>query len=213
MQKLLYGKKRLVILFLFVLSSSCLACGQIESGSSINIENETEQYKKMEQELKDLKTIQVKCLEPKQYKKMKEIIYKNYFRRNNDKKHQEEENIDDDYRIIYRTEDMYQLMMWGDSYVYYSAELFGEDYVYELTEEQVIREETGKLFERLGLEFDNIENGYVIDRIIVRDDNSVEVCVKKYIKGKELSLADPPEEEMPDKVDNIVIEFGNNQFL
>lgn len=212
-----FGVVKLILMLCLLLT----ACDQMGTGL-ITIENEAEQFAKMEQELKDLKTIKVKYIAPERYTKMKEIIYNNYFRNRDDKKHQEEETEHykvngvehSSHRIIYRTEDMYQLMHCWDDGVYFFGEFFGENYIYKTTEEEAIQRETEKLFGLLGLEFNNRENGYVIDRKVVMEDNSVEVHVKKYIEGKETSLAfSPYPTEMPTEVEEVQLVFGDNQLI
>ena len=142
------------------------ACNSQSEGSLIKIDKQDEQFAKMQQELDDLKTIEVKYIPRERMEKFQKIIYKHYFRRNDDKKHQEatiDKNEDGtEHTIIYNTKDIYQLMEWGETYIYYNGTVFGEeqyykktgkDYCYEPTEEAVIQKEIKKLFERLGLPY------------------------------------------------------------
>lgn len=209
--KQLYGKKGGIVAL--VLATSLLfSCDVIGADSFIEIEQKEEQYKKVEEELGDLKEIRVKNLDSKRVEEMKDVIYKNYFRRHEDTEHQKENLIDGVHSIVYKTEDMYQLMDWSDNYVHYIGNLFGEDYIYEATEEQVIQEEMETLFNRLGLPYNDKKNGYVIDKKVVQGNNSVEVHVKRYIEGKEVTLACEVEEKEP-TIEQVTIVFGNNQII
>ena len=218
--------KKLTALMLLAVLLMLTACNSQSEGSFIKIDKQDEQFAKMQQELDDLKTIEVKYIPRERMEKFQKIIYKHYFRRNDDKKHQEatiDKNEDGtEHTIVYNTKDIYQLMEWGETYIYYNGTVFGEeqyykktgkDYCYEPIEEAVIQKEIKKLFERLGLPYGDKKNGYVIDREIIQGDNSVVVYMKRYIDEKELTLAYPPTQDMPEKIDDVEITLGNNQII
>lgn len=217
MKKLLCGRKgALVTVLLFFLAGSFIACSltacsSIRGNNFIEIENKEEQYKKMEQELKDLKKIKVKRVSAKRWEELREKIYENYFRNKDDKEHIERTVDDDSGSMVYRAEDMYQLLQWGEYGIHYCGDFFREDYVYyQDTDEKVMEEEIEKLFKILGLEYNNKENGYAVGKVVIQGDNATEVHFKRYIDGKELSMAG---NRSMDRVDEVQVTFGNNQII
>lgn len=210
MKKLFYRKKIVTIIVLFLLAYNLSACSPVGTASLIEIENEEEQYKEVEKELEDLKEIQVKCFAPERFEEMKDIIYENYFLNKDDVEHQEEEENDFYKSLIYETgdDDQCQRLDWGDDFVSYSRGVFGGDY--GKTEEGVIREEVEKLCKLLGLKYNDGEDGYVIERMFLQGNNTIEVYLKRNIKGKGLSLACALTVETQ-KVEDIIITFGSNQ--
>ena len=197
------------IIFILVLSLFLTACS---ADSFIEIENKEEQYKEVEKQLNDLKDIKVKLIDSKRIEEMKDIVFKYYFRRPEDTEHQKTEVFDGVHSIDYESEDISQLLEWNRKSVYYIGNLFGEDYIYKTTDEQVIQKETELLFERLGLPYNDKKNGYVIDKKLVQGDNSVDVHIKKCIEGKDVSLATSTEDQIPE-VELLRVTFGNNQII
>ena len=202
----MYEKNHIIIIL--VLSLFLTACS---TDSFIEIENKEAQYKEVEKQLNDLKDIKVKYIDSKRIEEMKDVVYQYYFRRRDDKKHQQEEYMNELHSIVYESKDIYQIMEWSNIGVHYAGEFFGEDYMYETTDEQVIKKEIELLFKRLGLPYNNKRNGYVIDKKIVHGNNSIEMHMKKYIEGKEVSLSsiggNVPEVEL------LTVTFGNNQII
>ena len=81
MNKLIHGKKIILILVLSLFLTACSA------DSFIEIENKEAQYKEVEKQLNDLKDIKVKYIDSKRIEEMKDVVYQYYFRRRDDKKH------------------------------------------------------------------------------------------------------------------------------
>ena len=71
--------KKQVVIITLILSLTLTACDVSEIGSLIEVENQTEQFDKMTEELSDLKEIRVKNIPLERYKKMRDIIYDKYF--------------------------------------------------------------------------------------------------------------------------------------
>ena len=143
---------------------------------------------------------------------MKDIIYQNYFRRREDTKHQEKEGTNAEGTIVYKSDDMYQLFDWSNTSVEYAGEFFGEDYRYKGTDDAVIEKETKLLLKRLGLRYNDKNNGYAIGKKMIHGNNSVEVHLKKYVEGKEISLAASNLEDVS-VLDEMDIIFGDNQVI
>lgn len=194
-----------------ILACSMAACSPLRESPLVEIENREEQYEKMEQELEDLKEIKIKRVSAKRWEQLHQKLYEHYFRNKDDKKHIEVTEDEDSGDIIYRTEDTYEILGWGEYGISYSADFREEDVLYyEDTDEEVIEEEVEKLFKVLGLEYNNKENGYAIGKIAIQGDNAREVHIKRYIGGKELSMAG---NRSMDTVDNVEVTFGDNQII
>ena len=160
------------IAFLVIMTFFLTACS---ADSLVEIENKDAQFQEVNKQLKDLKQIKVKDIDVSKVEKMKDIIYQNYFRRREDTKHQEEEYTNEIHNLIYKADDMHQLLTWDDVSVEYAGEFFGEDYKYKGTDDAVIEKETKLLLKRLGLNYNDKNNGYVIGKKMIQGDNSVEV--------------------------------------
>ena len=197
------------IIFILVLSLFLTACS---ADSFIEIENKEAQYKEVEKHLNDLKDIKVKYIDSKRIEEIKDIIYKYYFRSSEDTEHQKTEVFDGVHSIDYESEDISQLLEWNDNSVYYIGMLFGEDYIYKTTDEQVIQKEIELLFKRLGLAINDKQNGYVIDKIIIQADNTAEVHIKRCIEGKEITIATRGERQIKE-IEKLIVTFGNNQII
>lgn len=209
-------KSIIVILMTFLLSLS--ACSPVMTDSFIEIENEAEQYKKIEQELNDLKTIKVKHITQERLEEMQKIIYENYFCYKDDTAHLKEEYHDSIMSITHETEEFYQDIDWSFHYGFISynkhfpeKDDMEEEDRYETTTEQVILEETERFCNLLGLEYNNEENGYVIDRTTVNMDNSVDVHLRRRFNGKECSLRNYSVEIT--EAGWFELLFGDNQLL
>ena len=200
---------RKIITFLIIITFFLTACS---ADSLVEIENKDAQFQEVNKQLKDLKQIKVKGLDDDQMEKMRQIVYQNYFRRREDIKHQEKEGTNAEGTIVYKSDDMYQLFGWSNTSVEYAGEFFGEDYRYKGTDDAVIEKETKLLLKRLGLRYNDKNNGYAIGKKMIHGDNSVEVHLKKYIKGKEISLASVDRGELP-SMDSINIIFGDDQVI
>ena len=159
-----------------------------------------------------MKQIKVKDIDVSKVEKMKDIIYQNYFRRREDTKHQEKEGTNAEGTIVYKSDDMYQLFGWSNTSVEYAGEFFGEDYRYKGTDDAVIEKETKLLLKRLGLRYNDKNNGYAIGKKMIHGNNSVEVHLKKYVEGKEISLAASNLEDVS-VLDEMDIIFGDNQVI
>ena len=197
------------IAFLVIMTFFLTACS---ADSLVEIENKDVQFQEVNKQLKDLKEIKVKGLDVSKVEKMKDIIYQNYFRRREDTKHQEEEYTNEIHNLIYKTDDMHQLLTWDDVSVEYAGEFFGEDYKYKGTDDSVIVKETKLLLKRLGLPYNDKNNGYAIGKKMIQGDNSVEVHLKKYVEGKEISLAAGDQEDVT-RLDEVDIIFGDDQVI
>ena len=197
------------IAFLVIMTFFLTACS---ADSLVEIENKDVQFQKVNKQLKDLKEIKVKGLDVSKVEKMKDIIYQNYFRRREDTKHQEEEYTNEIHNLIYKTDDMHQLLTWDDVSVEYAGEFFGEDYKYKGTDDSVIVKEIKLLLKRLGLPYNDKNNGYAIGKKMIQGDNSVEVHLKKYVEGKEISLAAGDQEDVT-RLDEVDIIFGDDQVI
>lgn len=197
------------IIFLIIMTFFLTACS---ADSLVEIENKDAQFQEVNKQLKDLKQIKVKNMDVSKVEKMKNIVYQNYFRRREDTKHQEKEGTNVEGTIVYKSDDMYQLFGWSKTSVEYAGEFFGEDYKYKGTDDAVIEKETELLLKRLGLNYNDKNNGYAIGKKMIQGDNSVEVHLKKYIKGKEISLASVDRGELP-SMDSINIIFGDDQVI
>ncbi len=197
------------ITFLVIMTFFLTACS---ADSLVEIENKDAQFQEVNKQLKDLKQIKVKDIDVSKVEKMKDIIYQNYFRRREDTKHQEEEYTNEIHNLIYKADDMHQLLTWDDVSVEYAGEFFGEDYKYKGTDDAVIEKETELLLKRLGLPYNDKNNGYAIGKKMIQGDNSVEVHLKKYVEGKEISLAAGDQEDVT-RLDEMDIIFGDNQVI
>ena len=197
------------IAFLVIMTFFLTACS---ADSLVEIENKDAQFQEVNKQLKDLKQIKVKDIDVSKVEKMKDIIYQNYFRRREDTKHQEEEYTNEIHNLIYKADDMHQLLTWDDVSVEYAGEFFGEDYRYKGTDDAVIEKETKLLLKRLGLRYNDKNNGYAIGKKMIHGNNSVEVHLKKYVEGKEISLAASNLEDVS-VLDEMDIIFGDNQVI
>ena len=197
------------ITFLVIMTFFLTACS---ADSLVEIENKDAQFQEVNKQLKDLKQIKVKDIDVSKVEKMKDIIYQNYFRRREDTKHQEEEYTNEIHNLIYKADDMHQLLTWDDVSVEYAGEFFGEDYKYKGTDDAVIEKETKLLLKRLGLRYNDKNNGYAIGKKMIHGNNSVEVHLKKYVEGKEISLAASNLEDVS-VLDEMDIIFGDNQVI
>ena len=65
---------------------------------------------------------------------------------------------------------------------------------------------------RLGLNYNDKNNGYAIGKKMIHGDNSVEVHLKKYVEGKEISLAASNQEDVS-VLDEMDIIFGDDQVI
>ena len=197
------------IIFLIIMTFFLTACS---ADSLVEIENKDAQFQEVNKQLKDLKQIKVKNMDVSKVEKMKNIVYQNYFRRREDTKHQEKEGTNVEGTIVYKSDDMYQLLEWGVNGFYFRGDFFGEDYKYKGTDDTVIEKETELLLKRLGLNYNDKNNGYAIGKKMIQGDNSVEVHLKKYIKGKEISLAASNQEDVS-VLDEMDIIFGDDQVI
>lgn len=197
------------ITFLVIMTFFLTACS---ADSLVEIENKDAQFQEVNKQLKDLKQIKVKGMDVSKVEKMKDIVYKNYFRRRKDTKHQEKEGTNAEGTIVYKSDDMYQLFGWSNTSVEYAGEFFGEEYIYKGTDDAVIEKETKLLLKRLGLRYNDKNNGYAIGKKMIHRDNSVEVHLKKYVEGKEISLAASNQEDVL-ALDEIDITFGDDQVI
>ena len=197
------------ITFLVIMTFFLTACS---ADSLVEIENKDAQFQEVNKQLKDLKQIKVKGMDVSKVEKMKDIVYKNYFRRRKDTKHQEKEGTNAEGTIVYKSDDMYQLFGWSNTSVEYAGEFFGEEYNYKGTDDAVIEKETKLLLKRLGLRYNDKNNGYAIGKKMIHRDNSVEVHLKKYVEGKEISLAASNQEDVL-ALDEIDITFGDDQVI
>ena len=197
------------IIFLIIMTFFLTACS---ADSLVEIENRDAQFQKVNKQLKDLKQIKVKGMDVSKVEKMKNIVYQNYFCRREDTKHQEKEGTNAEGTIVYKSDDMYQLFGWSNTSVEYAGEFFGEDYKYKGTDDAVIEKETELLLTRLGLRYNDKNNGYTIGKKMIHGDNSVEVHLKKYVEGKEISLAASNQEDVL-ALDEIDITFGDDQVI
>ena len=200
---------RKIITFLVIMTFFLTACS---ADSLVEIENRDAQFQEVNKQLKDLKQIKVKGMDVSKVEKMKDIIYQNYFRRREDTKHQEKEGTNAEGTIVYKSDDMYQLFDWSNTSVEYAGEFFGEDYRYKGTDDAVIEKETKLLLKRLGLRYNDKNNGYAIGKKMIHGNNSVEVHLKKYVEGKEISLAASNLEDVS-VLDEMDIIFGDNQVI
>ena len=200
---------RKIITFLVIMTFFLTACS---ADSLVEIENKDAQFQEVNKQLKDLKQIKVKGMDDDQMEKMRQIVYQNYFRRREDTKHQEKEGTNAEGTIVYKSDDMYQLFDWSNTSVEYAGEFFGEDYRYKGTDEAVIEKETKLLLKRLGLRYNDKNNGYAIGKKMIHGNNSVEVHLKKYVEGKEISLAASNLEDVS-VLDEMDIIFGDNQVI
>ena len=200
---------RKIITFLVIMTFFLTACS---ADSLVEIENKDAQFQEVNKQLKDLKQIKVKDIDVSKVEKIKDIIYQNYFRRREDTKHQEEEYTNEIHNLIYKADDMHQLLTWDDVSVEYAGEFFGEDYRYKGTDDAVIEKETKLLLKRLGLRYNDKNNGYAIGKKMIHGNNSVEVHLKKYVEGKEISLATSNLEDVS-VLDEMDIIFGDNQVI
>ena len=197
------------ITFLVIMTFFLTACS---ADSLVEIENKDAQFQEVNKQLKDLKQIKVKGMDVSKVEKMKYIVYKNYVRRRKDTKHQEKEGTNAEGTIVYKSDDMYQLFGWSNTSVEYAGEFFGEEYNYKGTDDAVIEKETKLLLKRLGLRYNDKNNGYAIGKKMIHRDNSVEVHLKKYVEGKEISLAASNQEDVL-ALDEIDITFGDDQVI
>ena len=197
------------ITFLIIMTFFLTACS---ADSLVEIENKDAQFQEVNKQLKDLKQIKVKGMDVSKVEKMKDIVYKNYFRRRKDTKHQEKEGTNAEGTIVYKSDDMYQLFGWSNTSVEYAGEFFGEEYNYKGTDDAVIEKETKLLLKRLGLRYNDKNNGYAIGKKMIHRDNSVEVHLKKYVEGKKISLAASNQEDVL-ALDEIDITFGDDQVI
>ena len=200
---------RKIITFLVIMTFFLTACS---ADSLVEIENKDAQFQEVNKQLKDLKQIKVKGMDDNQMEKMRQIVYQHYFRRREDTKHQEKEGTNAEGTIVYKSDDMYQLFGWSNTSVEYAGEFFGEDYKYKGTDDAVIEKETELLLKRLGLNYNDKNNGYAIGKKMIHGDNSVEVHLKKYVEGKEISLAAGDQEDVT-RLDEVDIIFGDNQVI
>ena len=200
---------RKIITFLVIMTFFLTACS---ADSLVEIENKDAQFQEVNKQLKDLKQIKVKDMDVSKVEKMKNIVYQNYFRRREDTKHQEKEGTNAEGTIVYKSDDMYQLLEWGVNGFYFRGDFFGEGYKYKGTDDAVIEKETKLLLKRLGLRYNDKNNGYAIGKKMIHGDNSVEVHLKKYIEGKEISLAASNLEDVS-VLDEMDIIFGDNQVI
>ena len=197
------------ITFLVIMTFFLTACS---ADSLVEIENKDAQFQEVNKQLKDLKQIKVKGMDVSKVEKMKDIIYQNYFRRREDTKHQEKEGTNAEGTIVYKSDDMHQLLEWGVNGFYFHGDFFGEDYKYKGTDDTVIEKETELLLKRLGLNYNDKNNGYAIGKKMIHGNNSVEVHLKKYVEGKEISLAASNLEDVS-VLDEMDIIFGDNQVI
>lgn len=197
------------ITFLVIMTFFLTACS---ADSLVEIENKDAQFQEVNKQLKDLKQIKVKGLDDDQMEKMRQIVYQNYFRRREDIKHQEKKGTSAEGTIVYKSDDMHQLLEWGVNGFYFHGDFFGEDYKYKGTDDTVIEKETELLLKRLGLNYNDKNNGYAIGKKMIHRDNSVEVHLKKYVEGKEISLAASNQEDVL-ALDEIDITFGDDQVI
>lgn len=200
---------RKIITFLVIMTFFLTACS---ADSLVEIENRDAQFQEVNKQLKDLKQIKVKGLDDDQMEKMRQIVYQNYFRRREDIKHQEKKGTNAEGTIVYKSDDMYQLLEWGVNGFYFRGDFFGEDYKYKGTDDEVIEKETELLLKRLGLNYNDKNNGYAIGKKMIHGNNSVEVHLKKYVEGKEISLAASNLEDVS-VLDEMDIIFGDNQVI
>ena len=161
---------RKIITFLVIMTFFLTACS---ADSLVEIENKDVQFQEVNKQLKDLKQIKVKGLDDDQMEKMRQIVYQNYFRRREDIKHQEKKGTNAEGTIVYKSDDMYQLLEWGVNGFYFRGDFFGEDYKYKGTDDAVIEKETELLLKRLGLNYNDKNNGYAIGKKMIQGDNSV----------------------------------------
>ena len=200
---------RKIITFLVIMTFFLTACS---ADSLVEIENKDAQFQEVNKQLKDLKQIKVKGMDDNQMEKMRQIVYQNYFRRREDIKHQEKKGTNAEGTIVYKSDDMYQLLEWGVNGFYFRGDFFGEDYKYKGTDDAVIEKETKLLLKRLGLRYNDKNNGYAIGKKMIHGNNSVEVHLKKYVEGKEISLAASNLEDVS-VLDEMDIIFGDNQVI
>ena len=200
---------RKIITFLVIMTFFLTACS---ADSLVEIENKDAQFQEVNKQLKDLKQIKVKGMDDDQMEKMRQIVYQNYFRRREDIKHQEKKGTNAEGTIVYKSDDMYQLLEWGVNGFYFHGNFFGDDYKYKGTDDAVIEKETELLLKRLGLNYNDKNNGYAIGKKMIHGDNSVEVHLKKYVEGKEISLAASNLEDVS-VLDEMDIIFGDNQVI
>ena len=200
---------RKIITFLVIMTFFLTACS---ADSLVEIENKDAQFQEVNKQLKDLKQIKVKGMDDNQMEKMRQIVYQNYFRRREDIKHQEKKGTNAEGTIVYKSDDMYQLLEWGVNGFYFRGDFFGEDYKYKGTDDAVIEKETKLLLNRLSLPYNDKNNGYAIGKKMIHGDNSVEVHLKKYVEGKEISLAASNQEDVS-VLDEMDIIFGDDQVI
>ena len=200
---------RNIMTVLIIMTFFLTACS---ADSLVEIENKDAQFQEVNKQLKDLKEIKVKGMNVSKVEKMKDIIYQNYFRRKEEIKNQENEYTNQTHNLVYKADDMYQLLTWDDVSVEYAGDFFGEDYRYKGTDDAVIEKETKLLLKRLDLTYNDKNNGYAIGKKMIQGDNSVEVHLKKYVEGKEISLAAGDQEDVT-RLDEMDIIFGNDQVI
>ena len=200
---------RNIMTVLIIMTFFLTACS---ADSLVEIENKDAQFQEVNKQLKDLKEIKVKGMNVSKVEKMKDIIYQNYFRRKEEIKNQENEYTNQTHNLVYKADDMYQLLTWDDMSVRYYGEFFGEEYNYKGTDDAVIEKETKLLLKRLDLTYNDKNNGYAIGKKMIQGDNSVEVHLKKYVEGKEISLAAGDQEDVT-RLDEMDIIFGNDQVI
>ena len=99
------------IAFLVIMTFFLTACS---ADSLVEIENRDAQFQEVNKQLKDLKQIKVKGLDDDQMEKMRQIVYQNYFRRKEEKKYQENEYTNETHNLIYKADDMHQLLTWDE---------------------------------------------------------------------------------------------------
>ena len=197
-----------IIICLIVITLS--ACGN-EYDSLLEIENRAENYENIEKELKDLKTIKLKYVEPKMYEKLSKVIYDNYFQGKKDKKNQKIEKDEYGTSINYETKKIYEVLDTGNFYITYDIiNLETEDEKHGETKNEVIEAETKKLFKLMGLEY-NTDNGYFIDKIIKQENNQMDVFCKRKIEGKNISLIQKTGYDDND-VESVEINFIDNKI-
>ena len=200
---------RNIMTVLIIMTFFLTACS---ADSLVEIENKDAQFQEVNKQLKDLKEIKVKGMNVSKVEKMKDIIYQNYFRRKEEIKNQENEYTNQTHNLVYKADDMYQLLTWDDVSVEYAGDFFGEDYRHKGTDDAVIEKETKLLLKRLDLTYNDKNNGYAIGKKMIQGDNSVEVHLKKYVEGKEISLAAGDQEDVT-RLDEMDIIFGNDQVI
>ncbi len=173
-----------------------------------------DQVKKMDEDLENLKEIKVKYVEAKRIEEMKDTVFKNYFIDPDDKKHQVESVLDGMHSITYETEENTQVLEWDcDRKFLDFYNVYPEDkHIFKETDEKVIQSEMEKLFGCLGLPLNDQENGYVIDKKFVQVDNSVDVHVKRYIKGNGVSIVESSDDSLP-RIEEIRVTFGDGQVI